>query len=129
MRASQFTTLLTGGLFSAALISAAYAQGPDAISSGSEWTQYRGNLSGTGFSPLTQINQANVSDLEGAWSYSMASCIFQQPTGLLRSTQSPEKNCGHIESSRGPHPDAVSPTGRETTALGRASSIPQAVDW
>lgn len=71
MRASKFTTLLTGGLFSAALISASHAQSPDAVSSGSEWTQYRGNLSGTGFSPLTQINQANVSDLESAWSYSL----------------------------------------------------------
>ena len=70
MRASQITALL-GSLLSAAIIPAIFAQSPDAISSGSEWTQYRGNLSGTGFSPLTQINQENVTSLENAWSYSL----------------------------------------------------------
>lgn len=66
---------LFGGLLSAALITASFtqvqAQTPDTISSGSEWTQYRGNLAGTGFSPLTQINQDNVTALESAWSYSL----------------------------------------------------------
>lgn len=70
MRSSQTSSLL-GGLFSALFLTTSFAQGPDAVSSGSEWTQYRGNLAGTGFSPLTQINQANVADLDSAWSYSL----------------------------------------------------------
>ncbi|PCI80267.1 MAG: hypothetical protein COB20_03525, partial [SAR86 cluster bacterium] len=70
MRTSQ-TIALFGGLLSAVLFTPIFAQGPDALSSGSEWTQYRGNLSGTGFSPLTQINQQNVADLDSAWSYSL----------------------------------------------------------
>jgi quinoprotein glucose dehydrogenase len=65
------TTTLLGGLFSCLCLTAGYAQAPDSISSGSQWTQYRGNLAGTGFSPLEQINQGNVSNLQGAWSYSL----------------------------------------------------------
>ena len=70
MRTSQ-TTALFSGLLSAVLFTPLFAQGPDALSSGSEWTQYRGNLAGTGFSPLTQINQKNIANLESAWSYSL----------------------------------------------------------
>lgn len=47
------------------------AQAPNAVSSGSEWPHYRGNLSGTGFSPLDQIKQSNVANLQPAWSYSL----------------------------------------------------------
>lgn len=55
----------------ALIATAAFAQPPDAISSGSEWTQYRGNLAGTGYSALEQINQNNVANLERSWSYSL----------------------------------------------------------
>ena len=37
----------------------------------SEWATYRGNISGTGYSPLDQITLDNVNDLEVAWSYSL----------------------------------------------------------
>ncbi|MBT6482777.1 MAG: PQQ-binding-like beta-propeller repeat protein [Gammaproteobacteria bacterium] len=70
MKFSRTTTLL-GGLFSCLFITAGCAQAPDALSSGSQWTQYRGNLAGTGFSPLQQINQGNVTRLQGVWSYSL----------------------------------------------------------
>ena len=70
MRTSQLTALFNG-LLSALLFTPISAQGPDALSSGSEWTQYRGNLAGTGFSPLKQINQKNVASLDSAWSYSL----------------------------------------------------------
>ncbi|MDA0281496.1 MAG: PQQ-binding-like beta-propeller repeat protein [Proteobacteria bacterium] len=70
MQTSQTTAVFTG-LLSAVLFTGLFAQGPDAMSSGSEWTQYRGNLAGTGFSPLTQINQDNVANLDSAWSYSL----------------------------------------------------------
>lgn len=55
----------------ALLATLAFAQPPDAVSSGSEWTQYRGNLAGTGYSALAQINQATVRNLDSAWSYSL----------------------------------------------------------
>ncbi len=80
MRTSQ-TTALFSGLLSAVLFTPLLAQGPDTLSSGSEWTQYRGNLAGTGFSPLTQINQDNVATLNSAWSYS-----------LLANALNPEEN-------------------------------------
>jgi quinoprotein glucose dehydrogenase len=70
MRVSK-TTALLGSLLGVALLTPVFAQGPDAVSSGNEWPQYRGNLSGTGYSPLTQIDQENVSSLESAWSYSL----------------------------------------------------------
>ncbi len=66
MRASRATAL-----FTAVFTTVVFAQNPDSLSSGSEWTQYRGNLAGTGYSPLQQINQQNVGDLQSAWSYSL----------------------------------------------------------
>ena len=37
----------------------------------SEWPVYRGNISGTGYSPLDQVTSDNVDSLEVAWSYSL----------------------------------------------------------
>ena len=36
-----------------------------------EWPTYRGNTSGTGYSPLDQVTRDNVNDLDIAWSYSL----------------------------------------------------------
>lgn len=36
-----------------------------------DWPLYRGNLAGTGFSPLTQISSDNVNDLAEAWTFSL----------------------------------------------------------
>ena len=36
---------------------------------GADWPTYNRDLAGTRYSPLTQINAANVGDLEEAWSY------------------------------------------------------------
>lgn len=74
MRASHATAQIFYALIHTALAafaSAALAQAPDSQSSGSEWTHYRGNLAGTGYSPLSQINQQNVASLRRAWSYSL----------------------------------------------------------
>ena len=38
---------------------------------GGDWPMYRGDLAGTGHSPLAQITPANASDLAQAWSYSL----------------------------------------------------------
>jgi quinoprotein glucose dehydrogenase len=37
------------------------------------WESYRGNFEGTGYSPLAQINESNVSQLSLSWGYSLAS--------------------------------------------------------
>lgn len=37
------------------------------------WESYRGNFEGTGYSPLTQINENNVDQLSLSWSYPLAS--------------------------------------------------------
>ena len=49
------------------------SQGADnsGIGSATEWSTYRGNTSGTGYSPLGQITSENVNSLEVAWSYSL----------------------------------------------------------
>jgi glucose dehydrogenase len=36
---------------------------------GADWPMYRGDYAGSGFSPLTEINHANVAKLTQAWSY------------------------------------------------------------
>jgi quinoprotein glucose dehydrogenase len=36
------------------------------------WTSYRGNLEGTGYSPLTQINQSNIDQLSLSWRYPLS---------------------------------------------------------
>lgn len=38
-----------------------------------DWPMYRGDLAGTGYSPLTEITTDNVSELTRAWSYSLRS--------------------------------------------------------
>ena len=38
-----------------------------------EWPMYRGDLAGTGFSAMAEINVANVGALRRSWSYSLAS--------------------------------------------------------
>ena len=38
---------------------------------GADWPMYRGNLAGTGFSPLTEITPENVTELTPMWTYSV----------------------------------------------------------
>lgn len=47
--------------------------GANAQPAGESWAQYRGDLSGTGYSTLDQINAANVGGLSLAWQYSLRS--------------------------------------------------------
>jgi glucose dehydrogenase len=71
--------ILLGGLLASLPLASVWAQAPDAISSGAEWPHYRGNLSGTGYSPLTQINASNVDSLTEAWTYSLLSTASENP--------------------------------------------------
>jgi len=60
MKISRLVSLASPLLFS----SLAFAQSPDAT-----WTHYGRDLSGTRFSPATQITKSNVSQLKVAWTY------------------------------------------------------------
>ena len=66
----------TIGLLAAAG-AAALAIGCGAASDGAlldgGWPMYRGDAAGTGYSPLDELNAANVAGLAQAWSYSLAS--------------------------------------------------------
>ena len=44
-----------------------------------DWPMYRGDLAGTGYSPLTQITTGNVASLGRAWSYSLRSDAAAAP--------------------------------------------------
>ena len=41
-----------------------------------DWPMYRGDLGGTGYSPLTQITTSNVATLSQAWSYSLRTPVL-----------------------------------------------------
>ena len=53
-----------------------------------DWPMYRGDLGGTGYSPLTQITTENVADLTQGWSYSLRS----DPSGAAGGAQSGGRN-------------------------------------
>jgi glucose dehydrogenase len=67
---------LVSGISSAALaaliVTAGVAQGPSG-GAAADWAMYRGNLAGTGYSPLAQITTQNVSRLTRVWTYSLQS--------------------------------------------------------
>ena len=56
-------------VFAAALLSCGAAS--DGAGDG-DWPMYRGDAAGTGYSPLDELNAANVAGLAQAWSYSLA---------------------------------------------------------
>ncbi|MCY4599880.1 MAG: pyrroloquinoline quinone-dependent dehydrogenase, partial [Acidobacteria bacterium] len=47
------------------------AAGDAAPQAGGDWPLYRGDPAGTGYSPLAQVNPANVAGLAQAWTYSL----------------------------------------------------------
>ncbi len=60
--------MILAGVLAAALL----APASQAQRGAGDWPDYRGTLAGTGFSPLKQINTANVSKLAQAWTYPLA---------------------------------------------------------
>ena len=60
--------------------------GPDSqqtgAQTGADWPMYRHDYSGTGYSPLTQINTKNVSRLTEAWSYTLGG-VNSQATPIV----------------------------------------------
>ena len=70
----MLTTRLRGGLRAAVVSVLAWAgcTSPDGGAPGTgEWPMYRGDPAGTGYSPLSEIDESNVSSLRTAWTYSL----------------------------------------------------------
>ncbi|MGE0158888.1 MAG: PQQ-binding-like beta-propeller repeat protein [Gemmatimonadales bacterium] len=59
-----------GGTLSALLTTALLACSPQGAGM-TDWPMYRGDLAGTGYSPLDEIDVANVSGLARSWSYAL----------------------------------------------------------
>ena len=46
-----------------------------------DWPSYRGNLAGTGYSPLAEIDRSSVTRLRRAWTFSLAAAASAEPSG------------------------------------------------
>jgi len=51
--------------------------------SGGDWPMYRHDYSGTGYSPLTQINTKNVSSLKEVWTHLLSTGLNSQATPIV----------------------------------------------
>src|SRR5438477_2812606 len=77
----RFTLSLAGGIVLALLLTRqAGTQNRTAAAAGADWPMYRHDQSGTGYSPLTQIDAKNVGTLARAWTYSLQSDAPAPPT-------------------------------------------------
>src|SRR5688572_8028557 len=52
-----------------------------------EWTDYAGDAYGQKYSPLSQINEKNVKDLQVAWRWAVADRDVQMTNGQLRASR------------------------------------------
>src|SRR6266705_5397242 len=50
-----------------------------AAAAGADWPMYRHDYAGTGYSPLSQINIRNVSNLSQAWTFGLQSDVPAAP--------------------------------------------------
>src|SRR5262245_38039660 len=73
-----------------------------------DWPMYNRDLGGTRYSPLTQINTANVFDLHKAWSYRLGNAPVGRGAGPLASEQAGDAQAGR--GGRGGRGDAEVPT-------------------
>ena len=71
MRSTRFGLASASALLTVALVGSGCApQGLDAPTH-VDWPMYRGDLRGTGYSPLSQITPENVASLTPGWNYSL----------------------------------------------------------
>jgi glucose dehydrogenase len=61
--------LVAAALLTAGLSFSSGAQEPRATRDNADWPMYRRNPAGTGYSPLSQIDLANVAQLAPAWTF------------------------------------------------------------
>ena len=71
MRLTWLTRLSVYALVAAGLAQCGAVPEPTAPTVRTDWPMYRGDLAGTGYSPLTEITPANASSLTSRWTYSL----------------------------------------------------------
>ena len=71
MRLTWLTRLSAYALAAAGLAQCGAVPEPTAPTVRTDWPMYRGDLAGTGYSPLIEITPANVSSLTSRWTYSL----------------------------------------------------------
>src|SRR6185295_3065958 len=83
MRATWLMRASGAALFAALLAQTAATQSPNQAKPGNDWPMYRHDFTGSGSSPLTQIEAKNVAKLIKVWSYGLLSDAPPppQPTG------------------------------------------------
>ncbi|MGH9688307.1 MAG: PQQ-binding-like beta-propeller repeat protein [Candidatus Acidiferrales bacterium] len=77
----RWFSILAAGVISVSL--AAPASRAQVKYPAGDWPYYRGNVEGTGFSRLTQINASNVANLKEAWTYKLAPRGFFEVTPIV----------------------------------------------
>ncbi len=81
MRSTRLMFVSAGALLAVTLVGPGCApQGLDAPTH-LDWPMYRGDLAGTGYSPLTQITPGNVASLTQGWSYSLRTPTLAMASG------------------------------------------------
>ncbi len=70
MRSTWLIAAIGGAIIAIASSSGCLPQ-ETGVQTRADWPMYRGDLAGTGYSPLTQITPNNVTNLVQAWSYSL----------------------------------------------------------
>ena len=73
MRSTRLMITSGGALLVIVLVGSGCAQQEVEPPTRVDWPMYRGDLGGTGYSPLTQITTGNVASLTQGWSYSLRS--------------------------------------------------------
>ena len=71
MRSTRLTITSGGALLAIVLVGSGCAQQEVEAPTHVDWPMYRGDLGGSGYSPLTQITTGNVASLTQGWSYSL----------------------------------------------------------
>ena len=71
MRLTWLTRLSVYALAAGGLAQCGAVPEPTAPTVRTDWPMYRGDLAGTGYSPLTEITPANASSLTSRWTYSL----------------------------------------------------------
>ena len=76
MRSTRLMFVSAGALLAVALVGSSCAPQGLGAPTHVDWPMYRGDLGGTGYSPLTQIMPDNVATLTQGWSYSLRTPVY-----------------------------------------------------
>src|SRR5262245_8253389 len=107
--------LFSGTILCFLLAQSGATQQQPAVPASADWPMYRHDLAGTGYSPLTQINTRNVSNLSQVWTFGLQSDVPAAPPaggrggpgGALNSEATKIDVSGVMYLSMASHLDAV----------------------